>query len=106
MTVRVGPLPAGDERHLKALEEASDHPMFDAQDIIATYFLELHRQGVRLVDASEVAEWLRENLHPRHKVEDAFPRRFGGGDEAAPPLNEAGGYGATVDDLGSGDGSE
>ena len=118
MTLHVGPLPAGDERHLKAIEAGrdaivgvvDDHLRFNeaaygkawtgetadtqfivansANEAVAAYHAQLRKDGVRLVDASEVAEWLRghttwEGKQDRISVAyaDAFLARFGGGDE-------------------------
>ena len=105
MTGHAGPLPAGDERHLKALEAAHwtlgggtichyDEdlpgyvPIAQVENVLAAYHRSLADQGVRLVDASEVAEWLRghttwEGKQDRISVAyaDAFLARFGGGDE-------------------------
>lgn len=90
MTVHPGPLPAGDERHLKALDAAAEAwvNVGSLEDILAAYHRSLADQGVRLVDASEVAEWLRghttwEGKQDRISVAyaDAFLARFGGGDE-------------------------
>ena len=54
---------------------------------LAAYFASLAAQGVRLVDVSEVVEWLREAKLPGrgfnvgNEMADAFLARFGGGDE-------------------------
>lgn len=90
MTLHVGPLPAGDERHLKAVEAAAQAwDTGSAADFIAAYHASLADQGVRLVDASEVAEWLRSDgplvslrgYARRQATAAAFLARFGGGDE-------------------------
>ena len=62
MTLHVGPLPDGDERHLKALDEAiAEHPgdccttrrrRDETTTLVAAYHRSLADQGVRLVDAS------------------------------------------------------
>lgn len=89
--ISVGPLPAGDERHLKAVKavvdehNASLHGGIQVDVVLDTYFRSLAEQGVCLVDrdefASEVAEWLRSVASRDWGTADSFLRRFGGGDE-------------------------
>ena len=105
MTLHVGPLPAGDERHLKALEGAAHERLKRAKfsagwdglwptlltetteriaPDVAAYHRSLAEQGVRLVDASEVAEWLRDTGFATFSLDAIHARflaRFGGGDE-------------------------
>ena len=61
-------LPVSGEQHEKAIDAAVWEETFElgrigytaAEVAIAAYFASLAAQGVRLVDAREVAEWLRE----------------------------------------------
>lgn len=87
-------LPVSGEQHDKAVEAAYRARRslggLATEDIIAAYFASLAAQGVCLVDASEVAEWLRTRgemlAWPRDKAlfiaaAADFLVRFGGGDE-------------------------
>jgi hypothetical protein len=94
-------LPVSGEQHEKA-REATRHTMSDlamnemwsplraAEAGIAAYFASLAAHGVRLVDVSEVAEWLRtrgemsaadRDRRVLAKAADDLLARFGGGDK-------------------------
>ena len=83
-------MPVSGEQHEKAIECAYRARRsvggLATEDIIAAYFASLAAQGVRLVDAREVAEWLRQEVDghpaiPNGVIHRAFLRRFGGSDE-------------------------
>ena len=101
MTGHVGPLPAGDERHLKALRAAHwalgggtichyDEdlpgyvPIAQVENTLAAYHRSLADQGVRLVDASEVVKFVMSRYAgggEAHRAMVDVLARFGGGDE-------------------------
>ena len=84
-------LPEDDERHDKAVEAAVAARRVarmgyaaEAEAVLAAYLASLAEQGARFVEVSEVAKWLREDVHPKSysaTVAEMFLRRFGGGDE-------------------------
>jgi hypothetical protein len=89
-------LPVSGEQHERAVIVAryaqadfamleSWTPLAATEKTIAAYFESLAAQGVRLVDAREVVEWLRQIGMIRYwsadGIADAFLARFGGGDD-------------------------